>query len=89
MDEWSKTEWLETAKKRAIFYVNQKNLPNALSSMLSDLGKHEGTKWMVQTKHAAAGIAAVMKGQEAVREWVEGFQFPDAYSHPEDSSASR
>jgi hypothetical protein len=78
MDASTKIEHLEWAKRRAMFYVNQKNLSSAFASMMSDLGKHEGTKWMLQTKHAAAGIAAVKKGQEAVRQWVDGFMFPES-----------
>ena len=64
-------EHLDWCKKRALEYIDIHNDPkNAVSSMLSDLGKSEHTKGHV----GVMLLAAVDQTDKAsVRNWIEGF----------------
>jgi hypothetical protein len=61
-------------KKRALEYLNEGDLANAMTSMLSDLEKHPETQ-----NHAGKHLfmLAVLyvqnKDREGMRRWIEGF----------------
>jgi len=67
-------EHLDWCKKRALEYVDDGDLSNALASMLSDVRKHPETE-----SHAgiSLGIAMSMGGQlsspDKMRKFIEGF----------------
>jgi hypothetical protein len=71
----NRQEHLEWCKKRAMDYVHEGHLDEALASMLSDLSKHPETQ-----THSAAQLGMVLKmsGQldtaEQMRRFIEGFR---------------
>jgi hypothetical protein len=73
----NKKEHLEWAKKRAHEYVDIGDLPNAMASMISDLGKYEGTDKWDNTFLAFMSQDAIMfvipKGANAMKHWIDGF----------------
>lgn len=69
----TRDEHLQWAKARALQYVDLNDLPNAVGSMVSDLGKHPDFRGSVYSLIAVIGMAEVPRGSKAVRDWVEGF----------------
>jgi hypothetical protein len=67
----SRQEHLAWAKQRALEYVDRADLVGAISSMISDLGKH--TRLSMPPHVAAIGMSACASGSEAVRGWIDGF----------------
>ena len=65
-------EHMDWCKRRALEYVNAGDAKNAVTSMLSDLGKHKDTRHL--QAFGVVGIFTITKGVEAVREWIEGFR---------------
>ena len=58
---------------RALGYVDSGDLNNAVTSMMSDIGKHPETEGHLG---AMLGMALIMGGtpnNEEVRKWIEGF----------------
>ena len=66
-------EHLAWCKKRALEYVERGNCHEAVSSMLSDLGKHEAFRGGVYDALGFAGLMEISKGPAVVRYWIEGF----------------
>lgn len=70
-----RAEHLQRAKQRALEYVDRGDLEQAVTSMASDLQKHEA--WRDSPMVGRLLIAGLMfetkKGPEAVRRWIEGF----------------
>ena len=68
-----RAEHLAWAKKRALEYVDRGELPNALSSILSDLKKGE-TGWFNVDMVAHLGMDELILGASAVqmRHFIEG-----------------
>ena len=70
----TRAEHLAWCKQRALEYVNAGDLPQAMASMGSDLGKHPET-----AGHSAIqlGMMLLMGGhlntQQAMRKFIEGF----------------
>ena len=68
-----RAEHLAWCKKRALAYVDQGDLHNALASLTSDLGKHE---WTVDHDAIMLGMMLAMGGHldtaPKMREWIEG-----------------
>ena len=66
---------LSWCRRRALEYVDHNDLPNAAVSMLSDLGKHPGTRGAVE---GPVGMALIMLAgagdSHAVRKWIENVQ---------------
>jgi len=71
----TRAEHLAWAKARALELVDAGELEQAVASMISDLGKHEGTVMHGAPASVviALGIAEVDRGAAAVRHWIEGF----------------
>jgi hypothetical protein len=66
-------EHLAWAKARAIEYLDCGELPNAIASMASDVGKHAGLDTVNNRELMAIGVLAAMKGPEAVEKWIDEF----------------
>lgn len=70
----NRQEHLEWCKSRALEYVDRDDLPNAWTSMVSDLQKHKELE-----NHAAIklGMTMMMAGylstSQEMREFIEGF----------------
>jgi len=69
----TRAEHLAWAKKRALEYVELGDLPNAVVSMVSDLGKHPGFQNPGTRMACSLGLLEIAHGPEAVRHWIEGF----------------
>ena len=67
-------EHLEWCKQRALEYVDSGDLANAVSSMISDLGKHSGTQG-----HSGIGLlnqsflTGHLSSPQKMRNFIEGF----------------
>ena len=70
----TRAEHLAWCKQRALEYIDLGDVKNALASMFSDLGKHEGTR-----NHAAIqlGVMLMLAGHlddpREARRYIEGF----------------
>jgi hypothetical protein len=72
-NEMTREEHLQWCKHRALEYLDQGDLKNAVASMGSDLGKHEETRKLQPL--TMLGMHHLMKGDaREVRRWIEGFQ---------------
>lgn len=68
-----RAEHLEWCKKRALEYLDAGDYNNAVTSMLSDLGKHEETRG-VGEKMAMLGMFTLMNpDHDSVRRFIVGF----------------
>lgn len=71
----TREEHLEWAKKRALEYLENGDYPNAINSMMSDLGKHEELRGhsgiLLGTMLRMGGF---LKTERGVREWITGFR---------------
>jgi hypothetical protein len=76
-EERTAEEHVEWCKQRARIYLDAGDLPNAVSSMASDIMKHPGTA-MDERNIGALIYVAMMRivdgDVRGVREWVEGFR---------------
>ena len=69
-----RAQQLEWCKKRALAYVDQGYLQQALSSMIDDLRKHPKTADHPSIALAVGGMASGdLTTSEQVREFIEGF----------------
>ena len=70
----TRNEHLAWCKKRAHEYLDRGDIPNAITSMLSDLSKHEETESSSHGIFAQLGMIAVMSNdpREAAR-FIDGF----------------
>lgn len=70
----TREEHLAWAKQRALEYVDNGDLPTAVSSMVSDLGQHPETATPALAMLSLDGMLAAAHGDAAgVRRWIEGF----------------
>jgi hypothetical protein len=70
-----RAEHLAWCKQRALDFLCDGDLPNALASMLSDLDKHPDTKYPASGFLAILGIQIVIRDDAAeMRRWIEGFR---------------
>jgi hypothetical protein len=73
----TRAEHLAWCKQRALAYVDRGELLSAISSMLSDLGKHEETQASVMMGTLFAPFDCSNAGDSPhvyrVRQWIEGF----------------
>lgn len=74
----TRDEHLAWAKERALAYLNEGNLKDAVASMMSDLDKHAETRMNINGVGAALGllgIQCVLQHDIAgARRWIEGFR---------------
>lgn len=66
----TRAEHLAWCKQRAMEYVAANDYPNAVASMLSDLGKHPETASSVQV---GGMVAMTVKDQRSATAFVQGF----------------
>jgi hypothetical protein len=67
-----RAEYLAWAKMRALEYIERGDLELAVTSMISDLGKHSELRGAASFRD---GVDAVMSGDaETVRKWIEGIR---------------
>lgn len=68
----TRAEHLAWAKQRALEYLDHGDLPNAVASMTSDLGKHPDLQLSMVLN--TLGLMYAVNGDAAgVRSWIEGF----------------
>lgn len=60
-------------KKRALEYLDHGDCQNAVTSMLSDLSKHDETRGIAD-QLGMLGIFAIQEGPAACRRFIEGFR---------------
>lgn len=74
MAERTRSEHVAWCKERALEYVTMGDLDQALASMCSDLGKHQGTQSLMQL---AIGLSMATPGERddpaKMRRFIEGF----------------
>lgn len=68
----TRDEHMAWCKKRALEYFDAGDLNNAVTSMLSDLSKHDETRGIGE-KLGMLGIFAMQGGSREVRRFIEGF----------------
>lgn len=75
INEPSRADHLEWCKKRAREYLDRGDAPQALASILSDIGKHSETADLLRNPAilALAGFAQQNCNVEEVRRFVDGF----------------
>jgi hypothetical protein len=70
----TRDEHLNWCKQRALEYLDQRELVNAVASMGSDLNKHEETK-SAYFELMLIGMRYAIDGDIAqLRHWIDGFQ---------------
>lgn len=70
----TREEHLAWCKQRAHEYLDRGDLPNAVTSMMSDMSKHEETKMFVEGVLGQLGLFAAMSGNpQEVRRYIDGF----------------
>lgn len=70
----NRSHHLQWCKDRANAYLDQGNITDGITSMLSDLDKHEGTKLPQGSPLIMLGMMALMNCNLAdARRFVEGF----------------
>ena len=71
----SRDEHLEFCKKRAHAYAERGELLDAVTSMLSDMEKHDETKLGLRSPLATAALMWAAAGDHAnVVRWIDGFR---------------
>lgn len=66
----TRDEHLQWAKNRAMEYINRNDYPQAVASMLSDLGKHPDTEKSAQS---CGFLALMVKDRRSAIDFVQGF----------------
>ena len=61
----TRKEHLEWCKARALEYLDRGDIQNAVTSMMSDLGKHPGTETSLSTGVAMLFMNTIMTGDTA------------------------
>ncbi len=70
----TRQEHLDWCKKRALEYINRGDIQNGVTSMLSDLNKHDKTALKPGNILNQLGMMAIMSGDEReARRFIEGF----------------
>ena len=70
-----RTEYLQWCKNRAMEYVKMGDFNQAVTSMLSDLGKHEETRASADGLLAQLGMFELMNNptRESITKYIRGF----------------
>jgi hypothetical protein len=69
----TREEHLQWCKDRALQYVDENDLPQALASMMSDLSKHDETKQPADSILNTLGLVAAMSGNpDEMRRFING-----------------
>lgn len=71
----TREEHLQFCKDRAHEYLAEGDLPNAVTSMLSDLQRHPETRFQEENPLVMFGLMAAMNNnREEVRRFIDGFR---------------
>ena len=70
----TREEHLAWARERALEYVDRGDLPSAVASLISDLGKHEETRSFPLDVLRESVEVAQSQDPERVRRWIEAFE---------------
>lgn len=68
----TRAEYLQWCKDRALEYLNQGDLLNAVASMSSDMSKHPETQTS-QSLFTLGMFEALNQNADGVRRWIIGF----------------
>lgn len=72
--EMTRDEHMAWCKKRALEYLDRGDVANAVTSMMSDLGKHDETRLSEGSPLNALGMMAIMSGSVSeARRFITGF----------------
>ena len=70
----TRVEHLAWCKKRALEYLDQGDIQNAVTSMLSDMDKHPETRLSAKSALTMLGMHAIMTHDaDAARRFIVGF----------------
>jgi hypothetical protein len=70
----TRKEHLEWCRRRALEYLDQGDVPNAVTSMLSNLQKHPETKLSAESPLSMLGMMTIMQNDRAgAKRFIEGF----------------
>ena len=69
----TRAEHVEWCKQRALEYVDEGDLGQAVASMGSDMQKHPETNSISLPMLIIAGMMEIQRGAAAVRHWINGF----------------
>ncbi len=71
----TREEHLKWCKQRAMQYVERGDYSSAVTSMLSDLGKHQDTEASASGVLAQLGMMELMRGptRERITRYIDGF----------------
>lgn len=70
----TRQEHLDWCKKRALEYLDRGDVQGAIASMMSDMQKHEETKFGGNSILSTMGLMAAMSGStHEVRRFIVGF----------------
>jgi hypothetical protein len=70
----TREEHLQWCKGRALKYLDEGDMSNAVASMLSDLGKHEETRGVGQTMAPMGMMFLMQQDRDGVRKFITGFR---------------
>lgn len=71
----TREEHLAWCKTRALEYLDRGDVTNAVTSMLSDLGKHDETKIGPDGTLSMLGMNILLRRDHSLaRQWIEGFR---------------
>lgn len=70
----TREQHLQWCKDRANEYLAEGDLANAVTSMLSDLDKHEETRGAGESMAMLGMLYITQHDREGVKRWVEGFR---------------
>lgn len=69
----TREEHLQWCKQRALEYLDQGDVTNAIASMTSDLSKHDETKSSNTTLMMLGMNYAINNDVQGARRWIEGW----------------
>ena len=70
----TREEHLAWCKKRALEYLDKGDVENAIASMMSDMQKHDETKFSSGSILSAMGLTiAITRNPQDTRRYIEGF----------------
>lgn len=69
----NRAEHLQRCKDRALEYLNSGDTTSAVGSMISDLGKHEGTESSLDVARTLGTFELLNGTPSSVRRFIEGF----------------
>jgi Tfp pilus assembly protein PilF len=70
----TRQEHLDWCKKRALEYLDQGDIANAVTSMMSDMDKHEETRSAGESMIMLGMMYVLQHDREGARRWIEGFR---------------